>query len=290
MPKPFDGAISRYADADAPKWVRNALAEADKKEICTEGYPYDDWMSKKDYEDELEALQVELVKMQDWLKRDGARLVCVYEGRDGAGKGGNIKRLTANLSARVAHVVALSKPTESEAGQWYFQRYVQHLPTAGQMTIFDRSWYNRAVVEKVFGFCTDAQRESFFAQLSDFERLLATDGIILTKFWLNVGRVEQLRRMLARESDPLKQWKLSMIDVKGLALWDEYTQAIGETLERAHFPHAPWSVILADDKRRARLNAIKVVLKSAPYTGADQGLLKIDERIAGGPDLWLDGA
>jgi polyphosphate kinase 2 len=187
-------------------------------------------------------------------------------------------------------VVALSKPTETEAGQWYFQRYIRHLPTKGEMAIFDRSWYNRGVVEKVFGFCSDDQREAFFAQLNDFESLLTRDGIILTKFWLNVGRVEQLRRMLAREADPLKQWKLSKIDVKGLALWDEYTNAIGETLERAHFDHAPWTVVRSDDKRRARLNAIKTVLNAVPYAGADKDLLKVDNQIAGGPKLWLDGA
>lgn len=290
MPKPFDGAISHYAEVEAPAWVRSSLAEAKKKEICTDGYPYAEWMPRKAYEEELEALQIELVKMQTWLTRDGARLVCVFEGRDGAGKGGSIKRLTANLSARVARVVALSKPTETEAGQWYFQRYISHLPTKGEMTIFDRSWYNRGVVEKVFGFCSDAQRDSFFAQLSDFEGLLTRDGIILNKLWLNVGRVEQLRRMLARESDPLKQWKLSSIDVKGLSKWEDYTKAIGETLERAHFNHAPWTVVLADDKRRARLNVIKSVLSSVPYSGADSALIKVDERVAGGPDLWLDGA
>lgn len=290
MPKPFDGAISRYAEDDAPKSVRKALESAGKKEVVTDGYPYADWMKKKDYEAELEALQVELVKMQTWLTRDGARLACVFEGRDAAGKGSTIRRVTANLSARVAKVVALSKPTETERGEWYFQRYVRHLPSAGQIAIFDRSWYNRGVVEKVFGFCSDEQRETFFDQLSDVESLLARDGIILVKFWLNVGRVEQLRRMLARESDPLKQWKLSSIDVKGLALWDEYTDAISETLKRSDFEHARWTVVRSDDKRRARLNAIKAILNAVPYAGRDDGLLRVDDAIAGGTDLWLDGA
>ncbi|UWQ20550.1 polyphosphate kinase 2 [Jannaschia sp. W003] len=290
MTKPFDGAISRYAETEAPEPVRRALAVAGRKEIATEGYPYPEWLSKKRYERDLDALQVELVKCQRWMQESGARLAVVFEGRDAAGKGSTIRRLTANLSARSARVVALSKPTETEAGQWYFQRYLAHLPTAGEMAIFDRSWYNRAVVEHVFGFCTPAQREAFFAQVPEVEHLLVEDGIILVKLWMNVGRVEQLRRMLRREGDPLKQWKLSRIDVEGLAKWDEYTAAIGETLERASFHYAPWTVVRSDDKRRARLEAIRTVLSAVPYEGRDDALTAPDPQIAGGPDLWLNGA
>ena len=290
MEKPFDGAISRYAEEEAPEAVREAIEEAGRKEVVTEGYPYDTWLKKSDYEEQLDALQVELVKMQSWLAESGARLACVFEGRDAAGKGSTIRRVTANLASRQAKVVALSKPTETEAGQWYFQRYVAHLPTAGQMTIFDRSWYNRAVVEHVFGFCTPEQREAFFAQLPKFEELLVQDGIVLVKFWLTVGRGEQLRRFLAREGDPLKQWKLSSIDVKGLAKWDAYTEAIGETLERADFDFAPWTVVRSDDKRRARLAAIRTILNAVPYEGRDEDLLEVDRKIAGGTELWLEGA
>ncbi|WP_308915291.1 polyphosphate kinase 2 [Jannaschia sp. LMIT008] len=290
MTKPFDGAISRYAEEGAPEDVRAAVTSVGRREVVTDGYPYDKWMKKSDYEDQLDALQIELVKCQDWIDRSGARVAVVFEGRDAAGKGSAIRRLTANLSSRRAKHVALSAPTETEAGQWYFQRYVAHLPTAGQMTIFDRSWYNRAVVEKVFGFCTDAERDAFFDQLPAFEKLITDDGIVLVKLWLNVGRVEQLRRMLAREGDPLKRWKLSRIDVDGLPKWDDYTVAIGETLDRADFDFAPWTVVRSDDKRRARLNAIRSVLVRLPYDGRDDGALRIDDAIAGGTGLWLEGA
>ena len=290
MDKPFDGAITRFAEKEAPKDIRKAIEDAKKKDVVTPAYPYDRWMDKDDYEDELDVLQIELVKCQRWVSESGARVVVVFEGRDAAGKGSTIRRLTANLSSRRAKVVALSKPTETEAGEWYFQRYLRPLPTSGQMAIYDRSWYNRAVVEQVFGFCTDDQREEFFDQLPDVERLMVKDGIILLKLWLNVGRAEQLRRFLSRENDPLKQWKLSDIDVAGLAKWDEYTDAIGETLERAHFDFAPWTVVRTDDKRRARLNAIRVVLNAVPYEGRNDGVLKVDKKIAGGPDLWMHGA
>ena len=290
MDKPFDGAITRYAEEEAPKDIRRAIKEAKKKDVVTPEYPYDRWMDKGEYEDALDALQIELVKCQRWVSETGARVVAVFEGRDAAGKGSTIRRLTANLSSRRAAVVALSKPTETEAGEWYFQRYARHLPTAGQMAIYDRSWYNRAVVEKVFGFCTDDEREAFFDQLPDFERLLVKDGVILLKLWLNVGRAEQLRRFLSRENDPLKQWKLSDIDVEGLAKWDAYTDAIGDTLERSNYDFAPWTVVRSDDKRRARLNAIRVVLDAVPYEGRDDSVLEVDAKIAGGTALWMHGA
>ena len=290
MSKPFDAAITRFFEDEAPKDIRKAIEKADKKDILTDDFPYDEWMDKDDYEDQLDALQIELVKCQAWVRDSGARVIVVFEGRDAAGKGGTIKRFRQNLNPRVARTVALSKPSETEAGQWYFQRYVEHLPTAGEMVLFDRSWYNRAVVEKVFGFCTDAQRETFFDQAPDFEAMLTQDGITLVKLWLNVGRAEQLRRFLAREDDHLKQWKLSMIDVKGLARWDAYTDAIAETFERTHTDTAPWTVVRSDDKRRARLNAIRSVLIQVDYAGGDDNALRIDDKIAGGTELWLNGA
>ena len=281
---PFDGAISRYFRDEAPKEVRKAIGDGDPDEILTGSYPYDRWMKKKDYQAEMDRLQLELVKLQADLKATGKRMVLVFEGRDAAGKGGAIERVTANMNPRVARIAALSKPSDVEAGQWYFQRYVAHLPTAGEIVLFDRSWYNRGVVEHVFGFCDPDQRAHFFAQLPRFEEMLVDEGFLFAKFWLNVGRAEQLRRFLAREGDPLKQWKLSRIDVDGLAKWDAYSDAIRETLERSHTDVAPWTVVLADDKYRARLEVIRHVLSLTGYAGkGDIGAP--DTRIVGGPDI-----
>lgn len=290
MPKPFDAAITRFFKDEAPKDLRKAIEDGGKKDILTDDFPYVKWLDKDDYEDQMAVLQIELAKCQSWVHDSGARVAVVFEGRDAAGKGGTIKRFRENLNPRIVRTVALSKPTETEAGQWYFQRYIEHLPTAGEMVLFDRSWYNRGVVEHVFGFCSEAQRETFFAQVPSFENLLVEDGITLVKLWLNVGRAEQLRRFLAREDDLLKHWKLSMIDVKGLAKWDAYTAAISETFERSHTDTAPWTVVRSDDKRRARLNAIRSVLVQIDYAGRDDAALKIDDKIAGGPELWLNGA
>ncbi|MGY3436572.1 MULTISPECIES: polyphosphate kinase 2 [unclassified Marinovum] len=287
MAKPFDGAISTYFETEAPKSIRDALRRAEKGEMLSEGYPYSERMPRKAYEKDMAALQIELVKFQTWVKDSGARIAVVFEGRDAAGKGGTIKRFRENMNPRVARVVALSKPTEKEATQWYFQRYVDHLPSGGEIAFFDRSWYNRAVVEKVFDFCTDDQRERFFRQAPDFENMLADEGITLIKLWLNVSRGEQLRRFLQREGDPLKHWKLSWIDVEGLKRWDAYTDAIAETLERTHTDAAPWTIVRTDDKRRARLNAIRAVLCQIDYANKDVAALgQIDPLIAGGPDLW----
>ncbi len=214
--KPFDGAISAYFKSDAPEAIRNAIKRADKGDILSAAYPHSERMPRKAYEQDLYNLQIELVKLQAWAKDTGARIAIVFEGRDAAGKGGTIKRFRENLNPRGARVVALSKPSDVEKTEWYFQRYIDHLPAGGEIVFFDRSWYNRGVVEKVFGFCTDDQREHFFAQTPDFEKMLVEEGIHLFKFWLNVGRAEQLRRFMKRESDPLKQWKLSWIDVEGL--------------------------------------------------------------------------
>lgn len=287
MTLPFDGAISAFFEKDAPEDIRNALKRADKDEILSSSYPYSEEMKRKAYQKEMDALQIELVKMQSWAKETGARIAMVFEGRDAAGKGGTIKRFRENLNPRGARVVALSKPSDTEATQWYFQRYIDHLPAGGEIVFYDRSWYNRGVVEKVFDFCTEAQREHFFAQVVDFEKMLVEEGIHLFKFWLNVGRAEQLRRFLAREQDPLKQWKLSWIDVEGLKKWDAYSAAISETLSRSHSPEAPWTVIRSDDKKRARLEAIRHVLSHLDYTNkTPKALGSPDTKLAGGPDLW----
>ena len=286
MDLPFDGAISRYFREGAPDAVRKAIEKADKDEILNKDYPYKEEMKGKEYDAQMEALQIELVKMQADIKATGKRVIVVFEGRDAAGKGGTIGVMHENLNPRVANVVALSKPSEREAAQWYFQRYVDWLPAKGEMAIFDRSWYNRAMIEHVFGFCTPEQREKFFRQLPEFEKMIVDEGIILVKFWLEVGQAEQLKRFLDREGDPLKQWKLSQIDVDGLPKWKEYSQAINETMERSHFKHAPWTVILSDDKKRARIAAIQSVLRAVDYKGRDDKAIgKIDDKICGGPGL-----
>lgn len=284
---PFEGAITKYYQDEAPKSVREAIEKADKDDILDKGYPYREEMSGKDYEKQMEDLQIELVKMQAWAKQTGQRIAILFEGRDAAGKGGTIARFTMNLNPRGARVVALPKPTEREATQWYFQRYIDHLPAAGEIVFFDRSWYNRGVVEHVFGFCTNAQREHFFAQVTDFERMLVDEGIHLFKLWLNVGRAEQLKRFLDREKDPLKQWKLSSIDIDGLPRWDAYSAAIRETLERSHTAAAPWTIIRSDDKKRARLAAIRHVLGHLDYDRKDKDAVTApDAAILGGPEIW----
>ena len=285
--KPFDGAISAFFETGAPEAVRNAIKRAEKGDILDPGYPHSEKMPRKAYEKDIAALQIELVKLQSWAKESGARIAIVFEGRDASGKGGTIKRFRENLNPRGARVVALSKPTEKEQTEWYFQRYIDHLPSGGEIVFYDRSWYNRGVVEKVFSFCTDDQRGHFFAQTPDFERMLIDEGIHLFKLWLNVGRAEQLNRFLKRESDPLKQWKLSWIDVEGLKNWDAYSEAIRETFARTHTDHAPWTIIRSDDKRRARLAAIRSVLHAIPYDNKDDKALgTIDAAICGGPGIW----
>jgi polyphosphate kinase 2 len=287
MDLPFDGAISAFFSDTAPDDIRNAIKRADKDDIINPDYAYSERMPRKAYEKDLAALQIELVKMKTWAKESGTRIAIVFEGRDAAGKGGTIKRFRENLNPRGANVVALSKPSDTEATQWYFQRYVDHLPAAGEIAFFDRSWYNRAVVEHVFGFCTPEQRMHFFRQVPDFEKMLVDDGIKLFKIWLNVGRAEQLRRFLDRESDPLKQWKLSWIDVEGLKKWEAYSDAIKETLTKTHTDHAPWTVVRSDDKRRARLEAIRNVLTQLDYSRKDiKALGQVDPKVCGGPDIW----
>ena len=286
MTKPFDGGISRFFEQDAAPAVRDAIRNATKGDILNPDFPYDTKWDRKPYEDALAKLQIELVKLQVAAQSDGQRIVVVFEGRDAAGKGGTIARFRENMNPRHARVVALSKPTATEATEWYFQRYIKHLPAAGEIVFFDRSWYNRGVVEHVFGFCTPQQRATWFDQVTDFEKLLVEDGIKLFKLWLNVGQATQLKRFLDRESDPLKQWKLSKIDVDGLHKWDAYTAAIAETLRRTHTAAAPWTVIRADDKRRARVNAIRAVLSPLGYAGKSTDAIgEVDPRIAVAPDL-----
>ncbi len=281
--KPFDGAVSRFLKKDAPKAVRTVVENSGKNDILREGYPYDTRMASEDYDRAYDACQLELAKLQRWVRETGQRIALVFEGRDAAGKGGAIRRVTENLNPRFAPVVALPAPSDTERSEWYFQRYIAHLPSAGEIVIFDRSWYNRAVVEKVFGFCTDAERSAFFQQLPFFEAMLKHDGIVLKKIWLSVGRAEQLRRFLERESDPLKQWKLSDIDVRGLARWDDYTKAIVEMFEKSHTEIAPWTVVLAEDKRRSRINVMRAVLAQFDYPGRAPG--EVDARIVGAPDI-----
>jgi polyphosphate kinase 2 len=287
MDLPFDGGISRFYKDAAPDWVKATLNDAGKKAILNPDYPYKKKMRKSDYEAEMAALQVELVRLQAWARDKGERIVIVFEGRDAAGKGGTISRFRENLNPRNARVVALSKPSEVEATQWYFQRYVEEMPSAGEIVLFDSSWYNRGVVEHVFGFCTPKQREKWFSQVDAFEKLMVDDGIKLFKIWLNVGQATQLKRFLDREADPLKQWKLSWIDVEGLNKLDDYTTAIDETLTKTNSEHAPWTIVRSDDKGRARLNAVRSVLSQLEYSGRrDDGLGKLDPKIAGGIDLW----
>ncbi|MEM9011262.1 MAG: polyphosphate kinase 2 [Pseudomonadota bacterium] len=284
--KPFGGAISAYYRDGAPKEVRKAIAGAEKDTILEPSYPYDERLGRKAYDDAYEALQIELVKMQAWAKANGERIVIVFEGRDAAGKGGTIKRFRENLNPRGARVVALPKPSDVERAQWYFQRYITHLPSAGEIVFFDRSWYNRGVVEHVFEFSSTAERARFFRQVVPFETMLIEGGIKLLKIWLSVGRAEQLRRFLARENDPLKHWKLSRIDVDGLARWDAYTEAIQETFARTHTPVTPWTVIRSDDKRRARLAAMRAVLCQLDYDGRDaEAACTPDPGICGGPEI-----
>ncbi|MFZ9199785.1 MAG: polyphosphate kinase 2, partial [Paracoccaceae bacterium] len=269
MDLPFDGAISRFFRETAPDKLRRAIETAGKDDILNPDYPYREEMKGKAYDAHMEALQIELVKMQAGLKASGQRLIVVFEGRDAAGKGGTIGVMRENLNPRFAHVVALSKPTEREVAQWYFQRYVDWLPATGEMAILDRSWYNRAMIEHVFGFCTVEQREKFFRQLPEFERMIVDEGITLLKIWLEVGQAEQLKRFLDREQDPLKQWKLSQIDIDGLSKWDAYCAAIDDTMARSDFKYAPWTVILSDDKKRARIAALQTVLRAVDYKGRE---------------------
>jgi polyphosphate kinase len=261
-------------DAPDPEIVARAFSSG--------GYPYDRKIKNKAYQKQLKILQIELCKVQDWQRTSGERIIMVFEGRDTAGKGGTIKRFTEYLNPRHAHVVALAKPTESERGEWYFQRYVRHFPTAGDMALFDRSWYNRAGVERVMGFCTEAQVEEFYREVPDFEHMIVRSGTRLIKFWLTVGREEQLMRFYSRKTDPLKKWKLSPLDLEAIGKWDDYSAARADMFRRTDTPHAPWTVIKANDQKRARLEAIRVLLAAVDYTDKDPAAIgEIDPLIVG---------
>ncbi|WCR15274.1 polyphosphate kinase 2 [Paracoccus seriniphilus] len=286
MSMPLVGQISDYLQNGAPKEIRETIEKAGKNEILDRSYPYRQQMDKDEYQSRMENLQLQLVRMTHGVKTTGRRVVVLFEGRDAAGKGGTIERVRQNLNPRSCYIVALPKPTERETTQWYFQRYVARLPAGGEIALFDRSWYNRGVVERVFGFSSGPQRSAFFRQLPNFEQTLVDDNITLVKLWLNVGRAEQLIRFLAREKDPLKQWKLSNVDVEGLAKWDEYSEAIHDTLHLSHSPISPWTVIRSDDKRRARIAAIQTILHAVDFPGKDSAMIgTVDKMIAGGPEM-----
>ncbi|SIR14613.1 polyphosphate kinase 2, PA0141 family [Rhizobium sp. RU35A] len=260
-------------DPTLPKWIS-------EKALSSGGYPYDKKLDDDRYEAELRLLQIELVKVQSWLQESGERVMALFEGRDAAGKGGSIFAVRAYLNPREARVVALPKPTPTEAGQWYFQRYVEHFPTAGEIVLFDRSWYNRAVVEPVMGFCTPKQHRHFLKAAPVFEKLIVDDGIHFFKFWLDIGREMQLKRFHDRRHDPLKIWKLSPMDIASLDRWKEYGEKRDQMLEETHTDHAPWTVVRANDKRRARLSIIRHLLDSLDYSGKDSKAIgQIDKRI-----------
>ena len=262
-------------DPKLPDWV-------EARALASGGYPYDDTLKNGDYEEQLEALQVELVKLQHHVNAAGLRMALLFEGRDAAGKGGAIFAFRQYLNPRSARDVALPKPTETEAGQWYFQRYVAELPTAGEIVTFDRSWYNRAGVEPVMGFCTPAQHKSFLRHVPHFEGMLVDSGLILFKFWLDIGREMQLKRFHERRHNPLKIWKLSPMDYAALEKWDAYGAARDEMLAATDSEAAPWTVVLANDKRRARLDIIRHVLAGVDYEGRDRDAIgKVDPRILG---------
>lgn len=245
-------------------------------------YPYKNLMSRKNYEKQKYRLQVELLKLQSWVKKTGQKVVIVFEGRDAAGKGGTIKRFMEHLNPRGARVVALEKPTDTERGQWYFQRYVKHLPTAGEIVLFDRSWYNRAGVERVMNFCTPDEYNEFMRQAPEFERNLTRSGTYVIKFWFSVSRKEQRRRFKEREAHPLKQWKLSPIDMASLDKWEDYTKAKESMFFYTDTADAPWTVVKSDCKKRARLNSMRYVLHKLDYTDKDKDKIgTIDPLLVG---------
>ncbi|MFY9255925.1 MAG: polyphosphate kinase 2 [Fuerstiella sp.] len=291
---PDDAAVLRQALLRPNRPPVNGLGPASDDVLAKNwrggAYPYENLMSRKSYEKQKYRLQVELLKLQAWVRKTGARVVILFEGRDAAGKGGTIKRFMEHLNPRGSRVVALEKPTDAEQGQWYFQRYVEHLPTRGEIVMFDRSWYNRAGVERVMGFCSDDEYAEFMRQTPEFERNLVRSGIHLTKFWFSVSRQEQRRRFKERERHPLKQWKLSPIDLASLDKWDDYTKAKESMFHHTDSFDAPWTVIKSDCKKRGRLNAMRYVLHSMPYTGKDIDTIgTIDPLIVGRAQSTYNG-
>lgn len=276
-------AISQAPSATIVARAPKGLPEDSSEAPLPNDYPYHERMRRGQYEHSKQDLQVELLKVQSWVKETGQRIIVLFEGRDAAGKGGTIKRFMEHLNPRGARVVALDKPTEAEQGQWYFQRYIEHFPTAGEIVFFDRSWYNRAGVERVMGFCKPIEYLEFLRQAPALERMLVNSGIILFKYWFSVSREEQLRRFVARRDDPLKHWKLSPIDIKSLDRWDDYTEAKKAMFFHTDTADAPWTVIKSDDKKRARINCMRHFLHVLPYPSKNP-------KVAGEPDPILVGS
>ena len=256
--------------------------DAVRRTFETGEYPYDEKLTRRGYEEEKAGLQVELLKVQDWVKETGRKIVVLFEGRDGAGKGGTIKRFTEHLNPRGARVVALDKPTEAERTEWFFQRYIRHLPHGGEIVLFDRSWYNRAGVERVMGFCNAKEYLEFMRQVPELERMFVRSGIVLFKYWFSVSQEEQRRRFEARENDALKQWKLSPVDRQSLDKWEAYTEAKEAMFFYTDTADAPWTIVRSDDKKRARLNCMRHFLSSLPYTDTDAA-------VVGQPDPLIVG-
>ncbi|MBP2358862.1 MULTISPECIES: polyphosphate kinase 2 [Streptomyces] len=274
---------------DTSRPERPILLDEQGRPIKTwrENYPYDRKVRRKEYERAKRVLQIEMLKLQRWTKETGARVVVVCEGRDAAGKGGTIQRFTERLNPRGARIVALDKPTDRERGQWYFQRYVAHMPARGEIVFFDRSWYNRAGVERVMGFCTPPEYELFLRQCPAFEEMLVDDGVILVKFWFSVSRAEQRTRFAIRQVDPVRQWKLSPTDVDSLDRWDDYTMAKIHMFRATDTGHAPWTVVKSNDKRRARLEAMRSLLARIDYTPKDADAVGAPDPLVVGPAATL---
>jgi polyphosphate kinase 2 len=280
-PEPVSAPVAE--EASKPRRLSHPTVDEIRQAFETGEYPYPQRLSRRFYEREKARLQAELLKVQLWAQETGEKFVLLFEGRDAAGKGGTIKRFTEHLNPRTARVVALNKPTEVERGQWYFQRYIEHLPTAGEIVLYDRSWYNRAGVERVMGFCEPNDYLEFMRQTPDLERMLVRSGIRLYKYWFSVTQEEQRVRFVSRETDPLKQWKLSPIDKASLAKWDDYTEAKEAMFFYTDTADAPWTVIKSDDKKRARLNCMRHFLSTLDYPDKNEKLLrKLDPLIVGG--------
>ncbi|MEN8166861.1 MAG: polyphosphate kinase 2 [Pseudomonadota bacterium] len=269
-------------DKGVPKHIVEKVSTSKRKQLIGPQYPYKMKLDREKYEQKKADLQVELLKLQKWVRDTGERIVMIFEGRDAGGKGGTIKRFMEHMNPRQAHVVALTVPSAREQGQWYFQRYISTLPTKGEIALYDRSWYNRGVVEPVMGFCTPKQHKLFLNQAPLFEKMLVDDGIRLYKFWFSVSREEQFRRFKSRETDSLKQWKLSPVDQDGLKRWDEFTKAKNMMFEKTDTALAPWVVIRSDGKKRARINCMRYVLNSLPYEGKNEKVVvPADPKIVG---------
>ncbi len=270
-------------DPELPDWV-------DKRKLKAAGYPYDKKLPEDEYDEELEKLQIELVKLQAWMQKSGSRVLAIFEGRDAAGKGGTINAVRQNLNPRWARNVALTKPTETERGQWYFQRYVSQFPTSGEFVTFDRSWYNRAGVEPVMGFCTAEQHAQFLKEVPRFEKMITNDGIHFFKFWLEIGRETQLDRFHDRHHSLLRNWKFTAMDIAGITKWDDYTEKRDLMLERTHSSHAPWIIVRANDKRRTRLEVIRRIVLTMPYEDRDLDVIgKPDHLLIGEGPGFLAG-